>query len=68
MVKYVRRLYEDGLMRLPKELREQLGDEVEVFPNAVGAYLKSKNATLDDAIESLKIIIQDLELRKRLEG
>jgi hypothetical protein len=52
---------------MPKLVVDSLGRELRLVPGSVVAVLYSNRAKIQDVLESLRIIIQDLELRTRLE-
>lgn len=52
-----------GHFYLPKRIREALGTELKLVPIAKAGALYPKDADLRQVICSLKIIIEDLELR-----
>jgi len=52
-----------GHVYLPKRIREALGEELKLLPNAEAGAIYPKNADLKRVIKSLEIIIADLKLR-----
>lgn len=52
-----------GHVYLPKKIREALGEELKLLPNAVAGAIYPKDADLDHVIRSLEVIIADLKLR-----
>ena len=71
MVRFKLKIYKDGLMRLPKELREQIfkhgTTEIEIAPNYVAFVGYPKGVNLSKVIKSLEIIIEDLKAQLELE-
>jgi len=51
---------------IPKDIVEQLGRKLKVIPNARSAVIFPEDAEYEEVIESLKVILADLELRARL--
>jgi bifunctional DNA-binding transcriptional regulator/antitoxin component of YhaV-PrlF toxin-antitoxin module len=56
-----------GHIYLPKVVREALGKELKIIPNAHAAAIYSENAQPQAIIVSLQLIIQDLKLRLEAE-
>ncbi len=56
-----------GQLYLPKELRKELGRELEALANARTSVLFTKGLKAKDVLESLRVIMADLEHRARLE-
>ncbi|MFB0523119.1 MAG: hypothetical protein ACETV1_05080 [Candidatus Bathyarchaeia archaeon] len=52
-----------GHIYFPKKIREALGEELRLLPNAEAGAIYSKDADLTRVIQSLEIIIADLKLR-----
>lgn len=50
---------------IPKEIVETLGRKLKVASNSFAAVVYPEDAELADVVESLRIIIQDLELRSK---
>jgi len=61
MVRFRKRIYKDGLIKLPKEVKEHLGEEVEIAPNYFAAVMYPKDADLRRVLKSLEIIAADLK-------
>jgi len=51
---------------IPKDIVEQLGRKLKVIANARSAVIFPEDAEYEEVIESLKVILADLELRARL--
>jgi bifunctional DNA-binding transcriptional regulator/antitoxin component of YhaV-PrlF toxin-antitoxin module len=56
-----------GHIYLPKVVREALGNELKIIPNAHAAAIYPENAQPQAIIVSLQLIIQDLKLRLEAE-
>ena len=56
------------LAYFPKAIVKTLGFELKAIPNAKAMVVYPKNADLKTVIKSLKIILQDLELRVEESG
>jgi len=63
MVEYQLSSNPGGQYYIPKEVREALGKELTLIPNSKSAVLYPRHANLGSVIKSVKIILQDLELR-----
>jgi len=64
MVEFLLKVHEkQGTAYIPKEIREEFGLRLKLQPNAEAGALYSEGADLRRVIESLKLIIQVLELR-----
>lgn len=50
-----------GTVYFPKELREALGSELKVIPNAAAILLYSEGTDREDVLKSLDIIKSDIE-------
>jgi len=59
MVRYKRSI-KSGVVRIPQEVREAFGDEIEMAPNMISMALYPANADKRKVIRSLQIIIRDL--------
>ena len=57
-----------GHIYLPKKIRDVFGNQMKFLPNATAAVIYPDNADLEDVVASLKIIISDMELRKKRKG
>lgn len=67
MTKFTIKRGSQGHYYFPKELQEIAGKEADALANALTITVWNKDAEIDDVIDSVKIILQDLELRKKLE-
>ena len=54
-----------GHVYFRKKIREFFGDKMKLVPNAKAGVIFPEDAHLNDVISSLKVIIQDLELRAK---
>lgn len=63
MVKYTIKSNPAGQYYFPKEIREALGKEVVVIPNAFAAAIFPKDAPLERVAKSLELILEDIKLR-----
>ena len=54
-----------GHVHLPKKIREALGEELKLLPNAVAGAIYPKDADLNHVIQSLEVIIADLKLQAK---
>jgi len=52
-----------GHFYIPKVIRETLGNELSLVPNAKAGVIYPKGSDLKEVILSLQIILQDLQLR-----
>lgn len=60
MLRY-RKNIKSGILRVPKEFHEAVGDEVELAPNYLSMAVYPANADKKKVIRSLKLIIKELE-------
>jgi len=58
---------EKGIAYIPKFLREDLGIEIKGIPNSKTAVIFPEGMDLKYVSESLKIILQNIELRREME-
>ena len=66
MSKFIRIGERTGITYFPKELRESgFVGRIESLPNALTLTLIKPGASLADVEESLKILLQDIALRRR---
>ena len=54
-----------GHYYFPKKIREAFGTKIILLPNAAAGAIYSKDTDLTSVIESLRVVIQDLELRAK---
>jgi hypothetical protein len=54
-----------GVIYLPNEVRESFGKHVKLIPNALAAVLFPADADLELVRDSVRIILDDIELRIR---
>ncbi len=54
-----------GHIYFPKKIREALGNELKLLPNAEAGAIYPKHADLNRVIQSLEVIIADLKLRAK---
>jgi len=60
MVRYKRSI-KSGVVRIPQEVRDAFGDEIEMAPNMISMAVYPANADKRKVIKSLQIIIRDLK-------
>jgi len=58
---------EKGIAYIPKPLREDLGTEIKGIPNSKTAIIFPEGMDLKYVSESLKILLQNIELRREME-
>ena len=56
-----------GHIYLPKVLRKTFGSKMKLLPDEIAGVIYPENATPQDVIASLEVIIQHLKLQKRKE-
>jgi bifunctional DNA-binding transcriptional regulator/antitoxin component of YhaV-PrlF toxin-antitoxin module len=67
MVKFRIRANKIGQFYLPKELREELGHNLECIGNARAVVLFKSGMSAEDVLHSVRVIMADLEHRVELE-
>lgn len=67
MVRYKKKI-KSGVFRVPKEVKEAFGDEIELFPSLRAAAIYPGGADKKAVIKSLQLIIQDLRKEIAQEG
>jgi len=67
MVKFKVRANPNGQYYLPKEVREELGERLELICNARAAVIFPEGMSLKTVLQSLEIIKKDLHHRRELE-
>jgi len=67
MVKFKVKANPSGQYYLPKEVREELGERLELICNAKAAVIFPEGLSLKTVIQSLEIIQKDLHHRRELE-
>ena len=50
-----------GILRIPKDMRRELGDEIILQPNTKCAVIYGRNEKPERVIRSLKLIIMDMK-------
>jgi ribose 1,5-bisphosphokinase PhnN len=65
MVKFKVHSNPQGQYYLPKEVRAELGQDLDVVCNAKAAVIYNSQTPLDQVLRSLKVLTQDLENRSR---
>lgn len=50
-----------GVLRIPKDVRREIGDEIVLHPNTKTAVIYGRDEKPERVISSLKVIIMDLE-------
>jgi len=66
MVKFKVKANPQGQYYFPKEVREELGEKLELICNAKAAIVYSYETRLETILESLEIIKKDLKHRLRI--
>jgi hypothetical protein len=56
-----------GVIYLPAEIRESLGRQVKLLPDSCAAILYGADTPLEDVRDSVKVLLQDLALRMRIQ-
>jgi bifunctional DNA-binding transcriptional regulator/antitoxin component of YhaV-PrlF toxin-antitoxin module len=67
MVKFRIKANPSGQYYLPKEVREELGDKLELICNAKTGVIYPEGTSLQIVLQSLEIILRDLHHRLELE-
>jgi ribose 1,5-bisphosphokinase PhnN len=67
MVKFKVHSNPQGQYYLPKEVRQELGENLDLICNAKAAVVYNSETSLDQVLRSLKVLTQDLENRSRNE-
>ena len=67
MVKFKVKANSSGQYYLPKEVREELGDKLELVCNTKTAVIFSEGISLKTVLGSLELIQRDLHHRRQLE-
>ena len=67
MVRY-RKSIRSGVVRIPEEVREAFGDEIELLPNFRAMAVYPVGANKKVVIKSLQLIVQDLRNELAEEG
>lgn len=67
MVKFTVKANPQGQYYFPKEVREELGDKLTLICNARAAVVYSSETSLQVVLDSVHVIIQDLEHRLKLQ-
>jgi len=67
MVKFRVKANQSGQYYFPKEVREELGEELNVICNAKVAVIYNSQTSLELVLKSLKVLTHDLEHRRDLE-
>ena len=72
MVKFRVKANPSGQYYFPKEVRQELGEELELICNAKAGVIYSANIPLEQVLRSIEVIQKDLkhrlELQKQQEG
>ena len=68
MVKFKVKANPSGQYYLPKEVREELGEKLELICNTKAAVIFPEGVPLKTVLQSLEIIQKDLRHRRELEG
>ena len=67
MVKFKVKANPSGQYYFPKEVRQELGDELELICNAKAGIIYNAKTGIDQILKSLEIIQRDLKHRLELE-
>jgi bifunctional DNA-binding transcriptional regulator/antitoxin component of YhaV-PrlF toxin-antitoxin module len=67
MVKFHSRANPQGQYYLPKEVREELGQEIDLICNAKAAIIYNSNTPLNLVLKSLKVLSNDLQHRLEIQ-
>lgn len=67
MVKFELKMNKYGQLYIPKELRSELGSELEALADARTSVMFRRGLKARDVLESLRVIMADLEHRAKLE-
>jgi len=67
MVELRVKLAGSGVFYLPKEVRQSFGRRLRIIPNYKAAVFFPEDASYDDVLASLEVIMADLRHRARLE-
>lgn len=67
MVELKTRITKTGVLYIPKELREAFGREMKIIADASASVFFPANATYEDVLNSLLIILEDIKHRIRLQ-
>ncbi|OLD55564.1 hypothetical protein AUI46_04265 [archaeon 13_1_40CM_2_52_13] len=54
-----------GVIYLPSEIRQSFGRQVKLLPDSCAAILYGADTPLVDVVDSVKVLLQDLDLRIR---
>lgn len=60
MVRYKRNI-KSGVVRIPKEVRDAFGDEIEMLPNFKSMVMYPANEDKRKVVRSLQVVIRDLK-------
>jgi bifunctional DNA-binding transcriptional regulator/antitoxin component of YhaV-PrlF toxin-antitoxin module len=64
MVKFHTKANPQGQYYLPKEVREELGEKLDLICNAKAAVIYNSNTSLELVLKSLEVLTQDIKNRK----
>jgi bifunctional DNA-binding transcriptional regulator/antitoxin component of YhaV-PrlF toxin-antitoxin module len=64
MVKFHTKANPQGQYYLPKEVREELGQELDLICNAKAAVIFNRETPLDFVLKSLDVLMADIKNRK----
>lgn len=54
-----------GVIYLPNEIRQSFGRQVKLLPNSCAAILYGAETPLEDVVDSVNVLLKDLDLRIR---
>jgi bifunctional DNA-binding transcriptional regulator/antitoxin component of YhaV-PrlF toxin-antitoxin module len=67
MVKFSVKANHQGQYYLPKEVREELGEKLDLICNARAAIIFNSDTSLDQVLKSLDVLMHDLRNRYEIE-
>jgi bifunctional DNA-binding transcriptional regulator/antitoxin component of YhaV-PrlF toxin-antitoxin module len=68
MVKFHTKSNPQGQYYLPKEVREELGENLDLICNAKAAVIYNSSTPLEAVLKSLEVLTADLQQRRDLEA
>jgi hypothetical protein len=57
-----------NVVHIPRVLTNSMGTRFKIVPNSLAAILYPSDARLEDVLASLRVLVQDLELRAQREA
>lgn len=67
MVTFHSKCNPQGQYYLPREIREELGNKIDIVCNAKAAVIYSSDTPISQVLGSLKILLKDLEHRQKMQ-